>query len=73
MDHDCFTDGCVYEGSLFCMYCGLTAEDVEEPIEPEVDDFDYIRWEQEAQLDQMEAYYGIEPSGWEDTTFPNEY
>jgi hypothetical protein len=30
-------------------------------------DADYIRWEQEAQLDQMEANMGIEPRGWEDS------
>lgn len=31
------------------------------------DTHDYIRAEQEAQLDAMEAHYGIEPSGWQDS------
>lgn len=38
--------------------------DVPEDDEPTV--ADYIRWEQQAMLDQMEADMGIEPAGWED-------
>ena len=32
--HDCQRDGCQYEGSMFCIWCGLTAEDVGEQPEP---------------------------------------
>ena len=32
--HDCQIDGCHYEGSMFCMWCGLTAQDTgETPLE----------------------------------------
>lgn len=27
--HECWHDGCVYNGSIFCIYCGLTKEDLE--------------------------------------------
>jgi hypothetical protein len=26
--HDCQRDGCLYEGSMFCIYCGLTSDDI---------------------------------------------
>ena len=29
MDHDCFEEGCQYEGSMFCIWCGLTEDDLD--------------------------------------------
>lgn len=29
-DHDCLIHGCHYEGSMFCIWCGLTKEDRED-------------------------------------------
>lgn len=31
---DCERDGCQYEGSMFCIWCGLTAEDREDDVQP---------------------------------------
>lgn len=31
--HDCLRDGCEYAGSMFCTWCGLTAEDAADTAE----------------------------------------
>lgn len=56
--------------SGLCSACWDTLFDYDEE---EDDPYDYIMAEQEAQLGAIEDYLGIEPSGWEDTRFPNEY
>lgn len=32
--HDCLRDGCQYEGSLFCIWCGLTEDDIADTAPP---------------------------------------
>lgn len=34
VEHDCFTHGCVRGDSLFCIYCGLTQDDIDEMSNP---------------------------------------